>query len=201
MAILALALGIGANTAIFSVVDGVLLQPLPLPDSRALFALHERRPRGHRPAPGRDPSVANLLLARSASRQREMAIRAALGASRIRLIRQLLTESLVLSLIGGALGVLCAAWGIDALIGMSPDSLPRVTEIALDLRVLLFTALIALATGVGFGLAPALSASRPDLQDALKDGTRGTTFGRGRLRKALVVIELPCRWSCSSAPA
>lgn len=135
-------------------------------------------------------NVANLLLARSASRQREMAIRAALGASRVRLVRQLLTESLVLSLIGGALGVLCAAWGIDALIGMSPDSLPRVAEIALDLRVLLFTGLIALLTGVGFGLVPALSASRPDLQDALKDGTRGTTFGRGRLRKALVVAEV-----------
>jgi putative ABC transport system permease protein len=135
-------------------------------------------------------NVANLMLARAATRQREMAIRTALGAGRRRLVRQLLTESLVLSIIGGALGALFAAWGIDVLVGMSPDSLPRVGEVALDVRVLCFTALIALLTGIAFGLAPAISASRPDLHDSLKDGRRGTTSGRGRLRKALVVAEV-----------
>jgi putative ABC transport system permease protein len=135
-------------------------------------------------------NVANLLLARAATRQREMAIRAALGASRGRLMRQLLTESLLLALAGAALGVLFARWGIDGLIAMSPASLPRIGDIALDLPVLLFTGAVAVTTGVAFGLVPAISASRPDLHDGLKDGTRGSSGGRGRLRKALVVAEV-----------
>ena len=135
-------------------------------------------------------NVANLMLARAAGRQREMAIRAALGAGRARLVRQLLTESLLLSFVGAVLGLLAAVWGIDALVAISPDTLPRAAEVALDARVLAFTVAIALVTGVGFGLAPALAGTRPDLGDALKDGTRGTSSSRGRLRKALVVAEV-----------
>ena len=135
-------------------------------------------------------NVANLLLARAAARGREMAIRTALGAARGRLIRQMLTESLLLSLLGGGLGLLLAVWGVDAMLAASPDALPRAGEIALDGRVLLFTVAVALATGIGFGLIPALSASRPELTTALKDGSRGATAVRGRLRRALVVAEV-----------
>jgi len=135
-------------------------------------------------------NVANLLLARAAVRQREMAIRAALGAGRGRLMRQLLTESLLLAATGGALGLLFASWAVDALIALAPDALPRAGEVALDARMLAFTAAVALATGLAFGLTPALAASRPELHDALKDGARGTIAGRGRLRHALVVAEV-----------
>jgi putative ABC transport system permease protein len=134
-------------------------------------------------------NVANLLLARAAAREREMAIRTALGAGRGRLVRQLLTESLLLSLVGGGLGVLFAGWGIDALVALSPESLPRVAEVELDWRVMAFTAAVALGTGIAFGLAPAIAGSRPDLNDALKDGMFGSS-ARGRLRKALVVGEV-----------
>jgi putative ABC transport system permease protein len=135
-------------------------------------------------------NVANLLLARAPARRREMAIRTALGAHRGRLVYQLLTESVLLSVIGAVLGVLLAAWGIDALLALSPGSVPRLAEVALDRRVLLFTGLIAVATGVAFGLAPAISESRPQLHGALKEGMYGSSVGRGRLRGALVVAEV-----------
>jgi putative ABC transport system permease protein len=136
-------------------------------------------------------NVANLLLARSASRQKEIAIRTTLGASRGRLVRQLLTESLLLGLAAGAVGLLTALWGVDVLLGLSPDGLPRATEIKIDGRVLLFTLAISLLTSLIFGLAPALQASRPDLNEALKEGSRGSTGAGGRrLRSVLVAAEV-----------
>lgn len=135
-------------------------------------------------------NVANLLLAKAAPRQREMAIRSALGARRGHVLRQLLCESLVLAIIAGGLGALIAAWGTDALVALSPESLPRAREIGFDWRVLTFTAAIALATGIVFGLVPAIWSSRTDLTNALKEGSRGTTAGHGGLRKALVVAEV-----------
>lgn len=136
-------------------------------------------------------NVANLLLARATSRDREMGIRAALGAGRLRLIRQLLTESLVMSAAATASGVVVAWWAVGVLKGAMPDSVPRVTTIALDLRVLAAAACLALVTGVLFGIVPAMRLSRPDLSDALKDGARTSAGARGRrLRGALVVVEV-----------
>jgi putative ABC transport system permease protein len=135
-------------------------------------------------------NVANLLLARAAARQREMAVRAALGAGRWRIVRQLLTESLVLAVTGGALGLLLANWGLRLLLAVSGNSIPRASEINLSLGVLTFTAALCVVTGILFGLAPAWQASRPDVQDALKETARGTTGGRARLRHALVVSEV-----------
>jgi predicted permease len=135
-------------------------------------------------------NVANLLLAKAAPRQREIAIRSALGARSFHLVRQLLTESILLALIAGVIGVLLAAWGTSALVALSPDSLPRAREIGFDWRVLAFTGTIALTTGIVFGLVPALWGPRVELTDALKEGGRGNTSGGGGLRKALVVVEV-----------
>jgi predicted permease len=135
-------------------------------------------------------NLANLLLARASTRRREIGIRLALGAGRATLIRQLLTESVLLSLLGGAAGALGAAWTADVLSTFRPPlPVPVVLDLALDLRVLAFAVLVSIATGVFFGLAPALAATRTDVVSALKDDGAGTGTGpqRSRLRSALVV--------------
>ncbi len=134
-------------------------------------------------------NIANLLLARATARQKEMAIRAAVGAGRGRIARQLLTESVLLALIGGALGLLIAYWGIQFILYISPDAIPRAREIGLDLRVLGFTVGLSFLTGVLFGLAPALQSSEVDVHETLKETGRGTT-GRRWLRSSLVVGEV-----------
>src|SRR2546423_13733839 len=137
-------------------------------------------------------NVANLMLARASVRGKEIALRSALGASRARIIRQLLTESVLLAGIGGLLGLLIAKWGTDALVAAVPQNIPRVSTIQLDGAVLAFTLLLSLATGIVFGLVPAWQASHVDLNTALKSGARGAggTEGKHRVRNALVMTEV-----------
>lgn len=137
-------------------------------------------------------NFANLLLARAAEREREFVIRGALGAGRWRLIRQLLTESVLVSLAGGAVAVVLAVWGTNLLVAFKPDNLPRLSEIGVDSRVLVFTLGISLLTGLLFGLLPAWSASRSRVAETLKEGGRSATAGgaRQRLRNTFVVVEL-----------
>ena len=137
-------------------------------------------------------NIANLLLTRASQRQREIGVRNALGAGRLRLARQLLTESLLLALAGGAAGLLLARWGNRALIALAPGSIPRLDEAALDSRVLAFTLIVAVLTGLLFGLAPALQGSRPSLNEWLKEGGGSGSAGprRQRFRSALVAVEV-----------
>ncbi len=139
-------------------------------------------------------NVANLTLARALGRQKEMALRAALGASRWRIVRQLLIESLVVALFGGAVGVLVAYWGVDALRALNPGEASRFApgwdRLGINLPVLAFTVVVSLVSGLLFGLAPAWHASKLHLNDALKEGGRQTTSGSHRLRRVLVISEV-----------
>jgi predicted permease len=135
-------------------------------------------------------NVANLLLARSTARQREISIRVALGAGQARIIRQLLTESVLLALIGGALGLVLAKWGTAAAIAIIPQTMPRAREIGIDLRVLLFTLGISIVTGVVFGLVPALKTSGANVGETLKDTGRTISGYRSRAQAAFVIGEM-----------
>ncbi len=136
-------------------------------------------------------NLANLLLARAMRRSRDFAVRSALGASRARVARQLLTESLLLALVGGGLGMLLALWGVDVVKALIPGQIPFWIDIRVDWRVALFTLTASIVTGLAFGIVPALRISRPDLRERLKEGQRNASASasRGRLRSALVVSE------------
>lgn len=134
-------------------------------------------------------NVAGLLIARGAARRRELAVRTALGAGRLRLVRQLLTESLVLAMAGGAAGILVAKWTLDLLVQLAPENLPRLADVALDWRIGLFAFAATIAVGILFGLTPALHSSRPELNADLKEGGRGGTRRTG-LRNVMVVAQV-----------
>lgn len=137
-------------------------------------------------------NVANLMLARATQREREIAIRAAVGASRLSLIRQLLTESLLLSIAGGVAGLVVSIWAVDLFVKLSPGDIPRLNEASVDLRLLGFTLLVSLLTGVGFGLLPAFAATRTNLNSTLKEGGAKASHGPQRrgARNILVVTEI-----------
>jgi putative ABC transport system permease protein len=137
-------------------------------------------------------NVANLLLARAAARHREMAIRGALGASRSRVVKLLLTESLLLSIVGGAVGLLLAIWSLDLLVSLKPANLPRLAEIGVNRTVFLFTLAVSVLTGLLFGIAPAVQVSKLDLNEGLKESGRGGTDSprRNRVRSLLVISEV-----------
>jgi predicted permease len=135
-------------------------------------------------------NVANLLLARSAARSREFAIRSALGAGRARIVRQLITESVLLSLAGGLLGLLIAKWSVNLVLAAVPESLPRAGNITVNASVLAFAFGISIAVGILFGLAPALKSSRIDLRASLNEGTRGSTGSHHRAQSALVIVQM-----------
>lgn len=137
-------------------------------------------------------NLATMLLARAAAREREMAIRIALGAGPMRLLRQMLTESVMLAIFGGGAGILLAIWGIDFLKTIGTQTVPRLSEVNIDWRVLMMTFAIAVGTGLLFGLVPGLSSAKADLTESLKEGGRGSTMGarRNRLRNSLIVAEV-----------
>jgi predicted permease len=137
-------------------------------------------------------NVANLMLARAAGRQKEIAIRSAIGAGRRDIVRQLLAESLVLAVFGGVAGLLLATWGVDLIVALGPRELPRLEELAVDGRVAAFALAASVLTGLVFGVAPAMVASRADLNDTLKEGLKGSSAGpgRARARQALLVAEV-----------
>jgi predicted permease len=137
-------------------------------------------------------NVANLLLVRAAGRETEMAVRTALGAGRWRIMRQLVTESVILALVGGAVGVLLASWGVELLLALAPRNVPRLREVRVDGTVLLFTFGVAILTGMIFGLIPAFHAARADVSGMLKEGARGSSGSRAsrRVRSALVITEM-----------
>jgi putative ABC transport system permease protein len=138
-------------------------------------------------------NVANLILSRMAGRQREIGIRMALGAKRLRLVRQFMTESLVVSLLGAGLGVFLAYWGVGLIKGVAPqDTIPRAGEVGVDGSVLLFTLSVSVLAAIIFGLAPALQASKPGVTTVLREGERGSTADRNKLRSGLVIAEVAC---------
>ncbi len=137
-------------------------------------------------------NVASLLLARAAARRREVAVRLSLGATRGRLIRQTLTESVLLAFIAGTVGFLLAIWGTEVLVNLLPSDLavPRSDEVSADARVLTFAFAMSLITGILFGVGPALFGSDVGLAETLREASRGSTGGRSRLRRGLVIVEV-----------
>jgi putative ABC transport system permease protein len=137
-------------------------------------------------------NLTTMLLARAGAREREFAIRIALGASRLQLLRQVLCESVLLALIGGAAGSLLAVWGLDLLRAISAQTVPRIAEVNLDARVLLVMLIVSIGTGILFGIIPALASGNPEVTEALKEGGHGATTGapRNRVRNALVIAEV-----------